>query len=82
MRAGFAEQPIPRRAAAVDDLVNGAKDAVRQAIVAQIQPQPLDWVEFGRVGRKTMLRFSGTPRSPAVCQPALSISTTPRGPGR
>jgi hypothetical protein len=26
-------------------------------------------------GRKTRLRFSGTTRSPAVCQPALSIST-------
>src|SRR5271165_7060794 len=50
--AGFAEQPVPGVTATVDDVFGGAKDTVRQAIVAQMQPQPLDRIKFGRVGRQ------------------------------
>jgi hypothetical protein len=50
--AGFGEQPIPGVTTAVDDLIGGAKDTVRQAIVSEMQPQPLDRIEFGRVGRQ------------------------------
>ena len=50
--AGFGEQPVPGVTTAVDDVLGGAKDAVRQAIVAPMQPQPLDRIEFGRVGRQ------------------------------
>ena len=48
----MADQPVPSLAAAVDYLLGRVKDAVRQAIVAQMQPQPLDWVELRRVRRQ------------------------------
>ena len=80
--AGFAEQPIPRRAATVDDLVGGAEDAVREAIVSQVQPQPLDRVEFRRVGRQEdEAEVFRDHQIAGVCQPALSISTTAWAPG-
>ena len=35
---GLAEQPIPGVTAGVDDLVGGLEDAVREAIVSEMQP--------------------------------------------
>jgi hypothetical protein len=83
MRAGFGEQPLPSLAAAVDDLLGGVKDAVGQAIVAQMQPQSLDRVELGRVGRQEhQAEVLGHARlAGSMPQPALSISTTPCAPG-
>jgi hypothetical protein len=49
---GLAEQPIPGVTAAVDDLVSGLENAVREAIVSEMQPKSLDRIEFGRVGRQ------------------------------
>ena len=49
---GLAEQPIPGVGAAVDDLAGSLENAVREAIVSEMQPEPLDRVEFGRIGRQ------------------------------
>jgi hypothetical protein len=50
--SGLAEQPIPGITTGVDDLASSLEHAVRQAIISEMQPQPLDRVEFGRIGRQ------------------------------
>jgi hypothetical protein len=43
----LAEHPIPGVAAAVDDLASGLENAVREAIVSEMQPEPLDRLSSG-----------------------------------
>jgi len=50
--SGLAEQPIPSVTTAVEDLPSALENAVREAIVSKMQPQPLDRVEFGGIGRQ------------------------------
>ena len=48
----LSEQPIPSVTTGVDDLARSLENAVRERIVSEMQPEPLDRVEFGRVGRQ------------------------------
>lgn len=50
--AGFGDKAVPGIAASIDDLGGVVEDAVRELVILEIEPEPLDRVEFGRVGRQ------------------------------
>jgi len=56
--SGLADQPVPSPAAAVDDFLGRVEEAVGKAIVAQMQPQSLDWVELKQAGSPAPLYAS------------------------
>ena len=74
---GFGEQGGPGGAARVEDVVTAGPKTVREEALAQVQPDPLDRVQLGGVGRQDSgVRLAGMARRLAMCQPARSISTT------
>jgi hypothetical protein len=50
--AGLGEEGVPGVAAGVDDLGIAGKDAVSEVAVLEVEPEPFDWVELGRIGRQ------------------------------
>jgi integrase len=48
----LGEQAVPGVAAGVDDFGGSGKDAVGELVVLEVEPELLDRVEFGRVGRQ------------------------------
>ena len=50
--AGFAAEPGPGGTAGVEDVIVGWPEAVREEALAQVEPDPLDGVELGGVGRQ------------------------------
>src|SRR5216684_359395 len=49
---GLVDELVPGEAAVVEDVVVGAEDAVGEPVVADVLPDVLDRVEFGRLGRQ------------------------------
>ena len=50
--AGFLAQGVPGRAAGVKDVVVGRPEPVREEALLEIEPDALDGVQLGRVGRQ------------------------------
>ena len=50
--AGFLAQGVPGRAAGVKDVVVGRPESVREEALLEIEPDALDGVQLGRVGRQ------------------------------
>ena len=50
--AGFVAEAVPGGAAGVEDVVVARPEAVREEALAQVEPDPLDRVQLGRVGRQ------------------------------
>ena len=43
---------VPGIAAGIDDGVVVFEDAIAELVLAQVLPDILDWIEFGRIGRQ------------------------------
>ena len=50
--SGLGEQVIPGIAAGIDDLGGIGEDAVGEAVVPEVEPEALDRVQLGRIGRQ------------------------------
>ena len=75
--AGLGEERVPGRAAGIQDVVVGRPEAVREEALAEVQPDPLDRVELGGIGRqehRREVRRDG--EVPGDVQPARSMRTT------
>ena len=57
--AGFVEEGVPGGAAGVEDVVLGRPQAVREEALAKVEPNPLDGVELGGIGRQEQRRQVG-----------------------
>ena len=50
--AGFGDEAVPRVAAGIDDCLGVIEHAKRKESFSQVEPDALDRVEFGRIGRE------------------------------
>jgi hypothetical protein len=50
--AGFGEEAVPGVATGVDNLGGVVEDAVGELVILEVEPEPLDRVELGRIGRQ------------------------------
>ena len=81
--AGFAAKPCPRGTAGVEDVIVGRPEAVREEALAQVEPDPLDGVQLGRVGRQEDRGDVGRDRQLFGGMPAGAIQDDDRmGAGR
>ncbi len=49
---GLVDQPVPGKAAVVEDILVGLEDPVREPVVAHELPDVLDRVQLGSSGRQ------------------------------
>jgi hypothetical protein len=48
----FGGEGIPSITAGIDDGIVDFEDAIAELVLAQVLPDVLDWIEFGRIGRQ------------------------------